>query len=129
MAKRPLVTVAGVALPTPSTYVGTEATIVDSQRNVEGFVVGSVVRESVAKVELTWKYITAGEWAQVMRLFNTAYGGSFYNSVDFFNQLTGGWSTRDMYVSDRTNSGAFMLDPATGAVTGYTGARLALIEV
>lgn len=39
-----LVTVAGVALPEPSTYNGNTSTLVDSARNTNGVVVGSVVR-------------------------------------------------------------------------------------
>ena len=124
-----LVSVGGVDLPTPSTYVGTEATVVDSARNGNGYVVGAIVRESVAKVELTWKYLTAQQWASVMQLFNTAYGGNFYNDVTFFNQLTNGWTTRKMYVGDRTTSGAYMRDPVTGQITGYTNPKLSLIEV
>lgn len=129
MPSRPLVTIAGKTVRTPSTYVGTESTIVDSARNVEGYVVGAVIRESVAKVEMTWNYISATDWATVMQMFSSAYGGSFYNSVTFFNQLTNDWTTREMYVSDRTTSGAFMLDKNTGKIRGYTGATLSLVEV
>mgnify|MGYP003287411265 FL=1 len=50
-----LVTIAGTALPEPSSYSGTTSTIVDSARNVKGYVVGSVVRSDVAKVELSWR--------------------------------------------------------------------------
>lgn len=124
-----LVTIGDFPVPNPSTYVGTEATIVDSARNVNGTVVGAVVRESVAKVELTWKYLDAATWATIMQKFNTQYGGNFYNEVTFFNQLTNTWTTRTMYVGDRTTSGAFMLDKNTGAITGYTGPKLSLIEV
>lgn len=129
MAARALVSINGVDLPTPSTYTATESTIVDSARNAKGVVVGAVIRESVAKVEMTWRYLPAEDWAKVMQLFNMSYGGSFFNSVTFFNQLANDWTTRDMYVSDRTNAGAYMRDPVTGAVTGYQNPRLALIEV
>lgn len=125
----PLVTVAGTALPTPSTYVGTEATVVDSARNVEGYVVGAVIRESVAKVEMTWRWLSAADWANIMQLFNSAYGGSFYNNVTFYNQLAAGWTTRKMYVGDRTTAGAHTVNPATGEITGYTNPRLSLIEI
>lgn len=126
---RALITIGSFDVPNPSTYVGTEATVVDSARNVQGVVVGAVVRESVAKVEATWRYMSAAQWAQIMQLFNESYGGSFYQNVTFFNQLTNGWTTRKMYVGDRTTSGAFMLNPTTGGVSGYTEPRLSLIEV
>ena len=44
MAIPALVTVNGVDLPEPSSYEATTSTIVDSGRNVQGKVVGSVVR-------------------------------------------------------------------------------------
>jgi hypothetical protein len=129
MAFRALVTVGTTDLPTPSTYIGTEATIVDSARNVQGYVVGAIVRESVAKVEMTWNYLPAETWSAIMKMFNTAYGGKFYNDVTFFNQLTSDWATRKMYVGDRTTSGAFMTNPETGAIKGYTNPKLSLIEL
>ena len=43
-----VVTVAGVELPEPSEYSANTSTIVDSGRNVEGKVIGSVVRHDVA---------------------------------------------------------------------------------
>lgn len=119
-----LVTVAGVDLPEPSSYSGTTSTIVDSARNVSGYVVGSVVRHDVAKVELQWKYLTAKQWADVLSLFTT----SFYNSVTFYNQASAGFTTRNMYVSDR-NAGLWRRDPETGDIMGWTNCSLSLVEV
>lgn len=119
-----LVTVAGVALPEPSSYSGTTSTIVDSARNVNGVVVGSVVRSDVAKVELSWRYLTVRQWSDILSLFTS----NFYNSVTFFNQVTGGYSTRNMYVSDR-NASAWRRDPVTGEVLGWTEPSLSLVEV
>lgn len=124
-----LINIAGVDLPTPSTYIGTEATLVDSARNVEGYTTGAVIRESVAKVEATWRYLSSEQWSSIMKLFNTRYGGNFYNDVTFFNQLTNDWETREMYVGDRTSAGAFKCDPETGAIVGYTGCKISLVEV
>ena len=53
-----LVTVNGRELPEPSSYDATTSTIVDSGRNVQGKVVGSVVRHDVAKISLKWNYLT-----------------------------------------------------------------------
>ena len=57
-----LVTIAGYELPEPSTYSANTATLVDSARNVQGYVIGSVIRNDVAKVELSWKYLTVEQW-------------------------------------------------------------------
>lgn len=124
---RPLVTVAGVAIPDPSEYNATTSTTVDSARNAEGVFVGAVVREDMAKVEMTWKFISAADWSKILKLFSKKYGGNFINQVTFFNQDTNDWETRKMYVSDRTSS--IFLRHADGSIKGYVNPRIALIEV
>ena len=119
-----LVTVAGVALPEPSEYSASTSTLVDSARNVSGYVVGAVIRSDVAKVELKWRYLTARQWADVLSLFNR----SFYNSVTFFDQSTAAYTTRQMYVSDRS-AGMWRRHPTTGEVMGWTECSLSLVEV
>jgi hypothetical protein len=119
-----LVTIGGYALPEPSTYNATTSTIVDSARNVAGKVIGSVVRHDLAKIELSWKYLTAEQWATVLSLFTH----SFYNDVRFLNQTTNTYDVRTMYVSDRT-AGMWRRHPGTGDVMGYTGCSLSLVEV
>lgn len=119
-----LVSIGGYEFPEPSSYSGTTATIVDSARNVNGRVVGAVVRSDVAKVELSWKYLTARQWATILTLFNN----SFYNEVRFYNQATASYTTRTMYVSDRT-AGMWRRDPGTGEVLGWTNCALSLVEV
>ena len=123
-----LVTVGGFAFPEPSTYNGNTATIVDSARNVQGVVTGSVIRDDVGKVEMKWNYLTVKQWADILKCFSISRGGKFYNDVTFFCQDIGDWTTRKMYVSDRTAS-MFRRDPITGDVLGYTDCSLSLIEV
>lgn len=119
-----LVSIGGFDFPEPSSYNATTSTIVDSARNVQGRVVGSVIRHDVAKVELSWKYLTADQWATILTLFTD----SFYNDVTFLNQATNRYDTRTMYVSDRT-AGMWRRDPQTGDVMGYTNCSLSLVEV
>lgn len=119
-----LVTIGGYALPEPSSYNAVTSTIVDSGRNVEGRVVGSVVRHDLAKIELSWKYLTAQQWANILSLFTD----SFYNDVRFMNQVTNNYDVRTMYVSDR-NSGMWRRHPETGDIMGYTNCSLSLVEV
>lgn len=123
-----LVTVGGYALPEPSTYSGNTATLVDSARNVEGKMIGSVIRDDVAKVELTWRYLTVEQWATINKLFKISAGGSFINNVTFFDQTSGGYITRKMYVSDRS-AGLWRRHPTTGEIMGWTDCKLNLIEV
>lgn len=119
-----LVSVGGYAFPDPSSYSATTATIVDSARNVEGKVVGAVVRSDVAKVELSWKYLTAQQWANILSLFSH----SFYNDVRFYDQTTANYDVRTMYVSDRT-AGMWRRHPETGEIMGWTNCSLSLVEV
>lgn len=119
-----LVMVGDYEFPEPATYNGTTSTIVDSARNVGGYVVGTVIRNDVAKVALTWKYLTVQQWADILSLFTE----SFYNSVTFYNQTTASYTTREMYVSDRT-AGMFRRDPNTGEVLGWLNCTLSLVEV
>ena len=119
-----LITVDGKALPEPSTYDATTATIVDSGRNVAGEVIGTVIRSDVAKIEVSWRYLTAEQWADVIGPFTT----KFMCPVRFFNQATASYTTRIMYISDRTAS-MFRRHPVTGAVMGFTNCSLSLVEV
>ena len=119
-----LVTIAGYELPEPSTYSANTATLVDSARNVQGYVIGSVIRSDVAKIELSWRYLTVEQWANILRLFNK----SFYNNVRFFNQSTGTYETRQMYVGDRS-AGVWRRHPVTEEIMGYTDCKFSLIEV
>lgn len=128
MAFKSLVTVGEFNFPEPSKYSGNTATLVDSARNAQGKVVGAVIRDDVGKVEMSWNFLTVKQWADILKCFSLSRGGNFYNNVTFFCQDIGDWTTREMYVSDR-KADMFRRDPNTGAVIGYTGASLSLIEV
>lgn len=119
-----LVSIGAFEFPEPSTYEGTTATIVDAARNTAGYTVGAVVRNDVAKIAISWKYLTADQWADILSLFTN----SFYNDVRFLNQTTNRYETRTMYVSDRSAS-MWRRHPETGAVMGYTACSLSLVEV
>lgn len=127
MAFRALVTIGSYSFPQPATYSATTSTVVDSARNVAGYVVGSVIRDDIAKIELSWRFISAQDWANILSKFSIARGGKFYNNVTFFCQDTNQWETREMYVNDRTAS-IFRMDDE-GNVLGYVNAKLNLIEV
>lgn len=124
---RPMVSIGNFDFPEPSTYSATTSTIVDSGRNVEGYVIGAVIRDDIAKITISWNYISAQDWANILAQFSPARGGSFYNNVTFYLQDTNSWVTRQMYVNDR-QADVFLRDKA-GNIRGYTGATLALIQV
>ena len=90
--------------------------------------VGSVIRDDISKVELSWKYLTVEQWARIQQCFRQSSGGKFINNVTFFDQSAGDWVTKEMYVSDR-KSGLWRRNPDTGDVMGWTNCSLSLIEV
>ena len=128
MAIRALVSVGEYSFPEPSAYSGNTSTLVDSGRNVEGRMVGSVIRDDISKVEISWKYLTVEQWANIQKCFRQSSGGKFINNVTFFDQSVGDWVTKEMYVNDR-KSGLWRRNPTTGDVMGWTDCSLALIEV
>ena len=99
--------------------------------------IGTVTRNDVAKITLTWAFISSEDWAALLKQFEPRFGGNFTRSVTFFNQTTGTLETRTMYVSDRNSSGSFLVhnehttnDPnKIGLPRGYQGATFSLIEV
>lgn len=111
--------------PCPSSYDATIATMVDSGRNVNGYVVGGVVRDGVASISIGYSYITIEDWANLLQQFEPTYGGAFYRRITFFNPITGKKETRTFYVSDR-NSGMFVFKE--GKPQGWTNATLSLVE-
>ena len=123
----PMVSIGDFAFPEPSTYSATTSTVVDSGRNVQGYVLGAVIRDDIAKIELGYSFITASDWASILAQFSPARGGSFYNNVTFYLQDTNSWVTREMYVSDRTAS--VFLRNKDGSIKGYQNVSLSLVEV
>ena len=123
MAIPALVTVNGIELPEPSEYSASTSTLVDSARNVSGYMIGAVIRSDVAKVELKWRYLTAQQWAMVTGIFTN----NFYCTTTFFNQATAGYTTRQMYCGDR-KAAMWRRHPETGEVMGFTDCSLSLIE-
>ena len=126
MAIEALITVGGYAFPEPSSYSAITSTLVDSGRNAEGKMVGSVIRDDVSKIELSWKYLTVEQWAEIQQCFKGK--DKFVNTVDFFDPSEGKIITKEMYVSDR-KANIFRRDPASGKVIGWVDPSLSLIEV
>jgi hypothetical protein len=120
---KPLVSVGGFAFPDPSKYTANTATIVNTARNAQGYMVGAVIRNDVAKITLSWRFISVSDWAMILQQFQT----TFTRSVEFFCQTSGIWETREMYVSDRSAE-IFKRDEDNNII-GYLNAKLSLIEV
>ena len=80
MAFASLVSIGGYEFPEPSSYSATTSTIVDSARNVEGYMIGSVIRDDVAKIEISWRYLTVEQWARILQCFSGSEK-SIYKSI------------------------------------------------
>ena len=128
MAIKALVTIEGYELPEPASYSANTVTVVDSDTNAEGKYFGAVIRDNVGTVDLSWNYLTIGQWATINKLFKTSDGGSYVNTVAFFDQSSGDFVTREMYVSDRS-AGMWRRDSETGNILGWTNCKLTLSEV
>ncbi len=126
MSFEALVTVGEYDFPEPSSYNALTSDLVDSGRNVQGMMVGSVIRENVSKVEISWKYLTVEQWSRILQCFNGRT--KFVNTVYFFDPVAGKKIEKKMYVSDR-KAGMWRRDPETGTVLGWTDCSLSLIEV
>lgn len=118
-----------VELPCPSEYAGSTSTLVNSARNSAGVVIGEVIKEGVAKVEITWNFLTIKQYSSIAQLFDTAFGGNFFNKVRFYDSVANDWIERIMYPNDRGFQVAqITLDRNTGKPIGYTGVSLHLID-
>jgi len=110
-------------LPEPTTYSGTTTTLVDGGMSVSGHLLSSVVRSDVAQISLSWSYLETGEWSKINQLFKDRY----INTVWFYDQTTGDWEKREMYISDRS-AGLWRRD-GNGNVLGWTDCSLQFTEV
>lgn len=124
-----------VILPTMSEFNSNTSTLVDSSRNSKGVMIGSVIRDDIAKITMSWKVISAEGWAKVNQCFHEgtiiSYSGgycvgAFINKIRFFCQTTNSYETRDMYISDR--SAGLMQLSEDGTPIGYESAKFSLVE-
>ena len=112
-----------LSLPEPTAYSGNTSTLVDAGTSVSGRLLGSVVRNDVAQISMSWNHMEAQTWSEINQIFKDNY----INSVRFFHQTAGGWVEREMYISDRS-AGMWRRD-SDGKVLGWTGCNLQLSEV
>lgn len=78
-----LVKIGNTSIKEPSSYNALSADIVKNGRNVKGIGVFDVIRTDVAKIEMSWNYLTCAEWGGILKLFNPVFGGAFINNVTY----------------------------------------------
>ena len=137
MNNRPLITIIrdgeSIAItPEPASYSTTTTTMIDSGTSVSGKTLGSVVREAVARVSLSWKFLTPEQWASINSIFKTQDGKESNYTVDviYYDQTLGDWvdSPKEMIVSDRS-AGMSRYDSKGAIVEGWLDCSLELTEV
>lgn len=117
-------------LPAPSSYKMTSSTLVNSGRNVNGYVVGEVKRSGVRSLEVSWNFLTQAQFTLIASFFDT----NFYFECKYFDTITGTYQTKTMYVSDRPSDTAQIQVSLDGngnitAIKGYVNTQLSIIEV
>lgn len=86
-----------VTIPVSSTYKTTSSTVVDGGRNTKGIFVGSVSRQGIRKVEMSWLVISSANYSKLGKFFNENF--MFY--AYYFDQDDNQFETRQFYVGDR----------------------------
>lgn len=122
---KPYITINGIPFPTPKRGLGISiATSVDAARNANNVVVAQKLGRDVQKLDgLMWAYLTAEQWSTMLREFQ-----KFYVVVSYPDMVTNTWTTRKMYVGDRSAE-PFKLDKDTGLPVSYINCKANLIDV
>ena len=101
----------------------TIATMVDSARNAEGIVRGSVIAKA-SKIELKWAVLSPEKWAEICTFFNN----HFYFDATYLDMETDTFVTKKFYVGDRSGM-PFIIDDTTGEPTYYLDCQANIIGV
>ena len=115
----------GLAVPYPYYESGlqTTATVVDGGRMADGVFRGKKIGRDQSKVELRWAALTPDVWSSILQVLSN----SFVVAVQYYDMVIDGWTTRNMYCSDRT-ARPFMVDTSTGRPKYYLDCSVNLID-
>ncbi len=122
-----LLIINGVEIKDPSIYNAGTYTKVEMTENAAGYKIGSIIRENVAEINVSWDKLTVKEWSDINKMFLSEYNGSVIVEVTFLNQVTGEYTTRNM-ITDKRAAGLASKDDKDNVV-GWYDCQLKLIEV
>ena len=119
------ITINGVEIPAPAYGLGfIVTTTVDSARNSNNVVVGQKVGRDQQKINnVVWLHLDAVTWSTILKLLE-----NFYVTVKYPDMVNNTWTTRKMYVGDRTAE-VYKTDPVTKLPTEYINCKANLIDV
>lgn len=106
----------------------TISTLVDGGRNTNGTFVGSVIGDDKLSVDLEFINLTPEQFKNFLRIFDEKYGGSFVNNFKIFDPRINDWTTKEMYVGDRSGR-PLRLDKNTGRPLKWGDIKAKLVEV
>ena len=123
-------TTSGVVLPTPIMGSSglTISTLVDGGRNANGKFVGSVIGEDKLSIDLEFINLSPEEFKNFLRIFDSNRGGSFVNEFRIFDPRINDWTTKEMYVGDRSGR-PLKLDKQTGRPLKWGDIKAKLVEI
>lgn len=109
--------------PDKESGLQTAVTLVDAGRNAEGVMTGEVVGNPQRKIELSWSALTPEVWSEILQTFER----SFVCIVSYFDMVKNDWTTRRMYVNDRSAT-PYLVDKETGRPKYWRNCKLNLID-
>lgn len=119
-----------LALPTPSysSAKQTVSTLVNSGRSAyNGQLYAQRVGDrDLAKIEITWKYLTATQWSDVLSKIESGEEG-FYVYIKYFDMKANTWKIRQFYPSDRTAT-PFTIDHDTKEILSWLDCAVSFVD-
>jgi hypothetical protein len=91
-----LISVGGVALPTPSGYKSGIQDLTHSERNARGTMISEFIARKY-KIEMVWNFMEADDLSTLL----TAIDAQFF-SVTYLDQMTNTYKTGTFYKGDRS---------------------------
>ena len=121
----PFIRINGKKFPYPAPGAGfIVATVVDAGRNANGVIVAQRLGRDQQKIDNTiWPHLTAKVWSEMLIEFD-----KFFITVEYPDMVRNRWTTRDMYVGDRS-AVVWKLDRATGLPSEYIQCKANIIDV
>ena len=118
-----------ITIPIPSTYKTTSTTIVDSARNSSGYVIASVIRSGIRKIEMSWLVIGIADYSKMAKFFNTHFSFFAY----YFDMDNNAYTTKEMYVGDREanalQNSQISISSGKGYILKIENFNLSLVEI
>ena len=120
----PVIAINGKTLSTPARGMAEGwMQIVDSARNANGVVVAQKIGRRQLKLDgVTWPWLTAGEWGEILKEID-----KFYGTLSYFDPRTGSKRSLKVYWGDATAE-PYWVD-GSGNVTHYANCKCNIIDV